>query len=1200
MIESRDFPNIMELVEKLVPIIDQYAIDDVAMASFCVSVCVNNRSALESSLALNWAIAIHNCLGEKRIDTYGEFIQFYDEIANIMKPDPYMDYIEEDFGEVKLDVFGRFYPVILGTGHNLVYACLQFLPYLAEELNKTEELEEVLSYSTDIIEGLQKDNISDGKKEIRFVLPGKALFEKVRVLYRRLLSENLENLAKLVESNIIEKMHFVNKNEMIFPLFNTSLMLDLYDKWYKELSELQKVQLVDRALAGIALSLSKLERENNISIMCPVARTEEPNVNKQLEKYPFVIMSKKGIVFAINSGEYNETEIETLYNTIVSSQKSDSLFLVELISRSSDKQLRGVTIKKDTPVKFLIIDNWANPEEDYSSFGERGDKHIRCTALDVVYYLLFMHDVDELFDYLCYKADDNAKTISFGGDSSRFLMWQQSGHMFEKGALKYGLIDFGYNTENEHVVDYFKNELECFPFEKKDYILDNPFSWNIQKQEKGFYQFVLKGGNGFGGLFYPLPNGSYFFFPYNVSFFNGIKEYMEYKDIILIIEDVIKRMLTSLRDIIDESYDEEKYSIQIMMMPYSYAEKVGMSEKLTDNSRKYAYSDHNNTDGKIIIRYVPIINNIFEGIQKSETRSAEADIFMEIISPLKYVAPSLYLRISDRAKQIRLERKEISVSTFQIEYKWNREDESEFYINDEAFHKVRKHIAILCYEAGIKPGIYWGNEATAVVRSIQKRLISDFEDEVRRFDYMKLYEKALSIYATLIHTVMIHRKRYESLGGVKASVKAEVSEEIINHREEAKHDAKVALYLLETVLYLGVKGTEELTGEMLQYLLAYANWLVVLSDDADMCHFTEKEVCVEVTSEYLIDVDTNTGMRTSAIDKLPKRLYDNPGYIERDYDEDNRCFENVKDKFKNDTDISLANFLSFLYYLETGGSIGKELSFKNNVLCFWEDDILKDYCDIEKIKLSEAERILSYTTVQTEKLKTKNGKSDYYLPIGDKEKRDNRFEVKPVYTCDGMIIYSPSVIHYLRSYWENSLFDFCMPYEIGLPETKGALDEWKRVYEKRIVFDLEKVFQESGFRVWHNFELKKLKRGKYPDYLGDYDLFAVNLERNEIWIVECKVLEKVETFYEMFRQQKRFFEEDKSDEKFQRRIDYLNENYIDVVSDLSLPSCKYSIRPFMCVNKVFASRYKEVAFPILSYRELVSLINEEMLVQEVH
>ena len=136
MIESNDFPNIMERVEKLVPIIDKYAMDDVAMATFCLSVCVNNRSALESLLALNWALANHSCLGEKRIDEYEQFTSFFAEIVEIMKPDAYMDYIEEDFGEVKIDVFGRAYPVIVGTGHNLVFACLQFLVKLKVDIGR--------------------------------------------------------------------------------------------------------------------------------------------------------------------------------------------------------------------------------------------------------------------------------------------------------------------------------------------------------------------------------------------------------------------------------------------------------------------------------------------------------------------------------------------------------------------------------------------------------------------------------------------------------------------------------------------------------------------------------------------------------------------------------------------------------------------------------------------------------------------------------------------------------------------------------------------------------------------------------------------------------------------------------------------------------------------------------------------------------
>ena len=64
------------------------------------------------------------------------------------------------------------------------------------------------------------------------------------------------------------------------------------------------------------------------------------------------------------------------------------------------------------------------------------------------------------------------------------------------------------------------------------------------------------------------------------------------------------------------------------------------------------------------------------------------------------------------------------------------------------------------------------------------------------------------------------------------------------------------------------------------------------------------------------------------------------------------------------------------------------------------------------------------TKYKSKKTKTKNNKTDFYLPIGDKEKRCDRYEVNPVYEYDDMIIYSPVAIHFLRDYWENSCLNF--------------------------------------------------------------------------------------------------------------------------------------------------------------------------------
>lgn len=143
-------------------------------------VCVNNRSVLESTLSLNWALAEHSHKGNKKIENYDDFKSFFRSIESIIKPSDYDDAYVEDYGEVFIEVFGKKYSVIVGTGHNMVFACLQFLPILACELNKKDELIKVMTYNSFIIDFLKESNIKDGKYGARLVLPSEALFIKVK------------------------------------------------------------------------------------------------------------------------------------------------------------------------------------------------------------------------------------------------------------------------------------------------------------------------------------------------------------------------------------------------------------------------------------------------------------------------------------------------------------------------------------------------------------------------------------------------------------------------------------------------------------------------------------------------------------------------------------------------------------------------------------------------------------------------------------------------------------------------------------------------------------------------------------------------------------------------------------------------------------------------------------------------------------
>lgn len=89
----------------------------------------------------------------------------------------------------------------------------------------------------------------------------------------------------------------------------------------------------------------------------------------------------------------------------------------------------------------------------------------------------------------------------------------------------------------------------------------------------------------------------------------------------------------------------------------------------------------------------------------------------------------------------------------------------------------------------------------------------------------------------------------------------------------------------------------------------------------------------------------------------------------------------------------------------------------------------------------------------------------------------------------------------------------------------------------------------------------------------------------------AKVIQKVGSIYEDQMQQKSFFKQHKEDEKFQRRIDYIRENYNKVLLSLGYQDIKCKIIPYMVTNKVFVARYKEIKFPIVTFDELKQIVN---------
>lgn len=443
MVKTEAFPTIRMKIDRLLKITNEYQFNDLVKAVYCINLCINNRSVLESCLALNACLIEYEEKGSKRIGTYDEFKGFFGKIYDVMKPGIADDYTVEDFGEVQLRYNDKFYRVIIGTGHNNVYACLNFLPTLARNISREEELCLALEYVSGTIDYFIEENKNDGVVEKRFVLPTEILFYKVQKFFKEEVKKydilELDSLM-MSEGTTIEKSHFVCREDNIYPLYNVSLLIDLYDIWENKIDFKEQISVANEGIIDRIYSLFEMDRSRSCSIFAPAMIFPEQKYDSSQRTYTFIAKASRGVVVALNADEYEEGQLEKEIANIEKYHKSGTLHIAETFNRFDKSGLRGIHIPADMPIEYLIYDSFMNPNQMHMSLGEEGKKRKTCTALDVIYYLNFMDDIDELFEYLSYSNEkDYESSFGFGSDAALYFTWKNQDRYIAKGAIETNL-----------------------------------------------------------------------------------------------------------------------------------------------------------------------------------------------------------------------------------------------------------------------------------------------------------------------------------------------------------------------------------------------------------------------------------------------------------------------------------------------------------------------------------------------------------------------------------------------------------------------------------------------------------------------------------------------------------------------------------------------------------------------------------------
>ena len=147
------------------------------------------------------------------------------------------------------------------------------------------------------------------------------------------------------------------------------------------------------------------------------------------------------------------------------------------------------------------------------------------------------------------------------------------------------------------------------------------------------------------------------------------------------------------------------------------------------------------------------------------------------------------------------------------------------------------------------------------------------------------------------------------------------------------------------------------------------------------------------------------------------------GGLKRDHETDFKYLEKVKETFKEDMGFDLTDFLDILSYFSNSFSETIVKKIGNNVFRAPMKELLRDFLEQMNNVITEedAATLFNYLVVSSQNLKTENGKINFYLPIGKRRTRDTRFELMPLVSINGDIIFSPITMDRLKKDWLNGI-----------------------------------------------------------------------------------------------------------------------------------------------------------------------------------
>lgn len=501
-------------------------------------------------------------------------------------------------------------------------------------------------------------------------------------------------------------------------------------------------------------------------------------------------------------------------------------------------------------------------------------------------------------------------------------------------------------------------------------------------------------------------------------------------------------------------------------------------------------------------------------------------------------------------------------------------------IIDPDYKKIKHSFRSIIRDLGIQPGTYNGIQGRDLLRKIQPKIYQIIERKLYEYRKFDVHKKLFKCYSDQLY--------------IKNLTRELIKEDIFPDWEEKQHQAYEYVAPIELLMLINLycehneDSDKNLDDNVLTELIGIAFELNAIQLDSDSMSENDRDFLFIVDKNCIYNLEKSDDYDAwyHKIAERKRNFKDFYGYS-KCFTKENRA--RFDEAFYSDTEVDYNTLYLILCALSSQDFLSQFLCVAPNIYCTNKSLLIEKLgSGLETDLVSKA---IGFLTMDQSKIKFANGKLHDIIPLWNRKERTERIDTKPIIEVNGSILLSTPFFFSSITEW-NAFAELCLPFESGLSSTKIVLDLIAKEVQDDLVEQTKLTFQKlDGFKVDKNVYLHKRDRNAgFPEDLGDYDIIAVNETLKIIFIIECKHLGKAKTVHEVYSKDKHFFDDQKNCEKFNKRIDYCDNNYhliLKTVFNIEDDS-KYTIVPIMLFNKIIEPIKPINSFKITSFHEFYS------------